>query len=112
MIFSRQTDSGPAMVLSRWLQLFQRQFWLSGFRRSPRSEIRRRRRRAEYTDVPAFFEHMEARVLLTDLNSFSITGASSVTEDVNDADNNNATYTISRTGTLAAGVSASVNVGS
>ena len=42
---------------------------------------------------------------------FSLTGSSSVTEDAADGDNNQATYTIQYSGTLASGASASIDVG-
>jgi hypothetical protein len=48
--------------------------------------------------------------ILSDDIMFSITGSPSVTEDANDSDNNQATYTIGYTGTFPSGGFASVNV--
>jgi hypothetical protein len=57
-----------------------------------------------------FVEHMEPRILLTEIIQFSVTGGGTVTEDPTDGDGNNAAFTIGYTGTLSGNESASVNV--
>ncbi len=83
------------MVLSHWLQLFQRRLWLSRIHGSPRSEARKRRRKAEYTDVPAFFESMEERVMLTDFVSLAVIDA-----NASELSGDTGTFRVSRSGSV------------
>lgn len=66
-------------------------------------------RRASKEQLAPAIESFEYRVMLS-AQTFSVSGPASVTEDPTDGDNNLATYTISYTGALGTGESASVDV--
>ncbi len=57
-------------------------------------EFANRVRRGVRSDIPMFVEHMEPRILLTEIIQFSVTGGGTVTEDTTDADGNNVAFTI------------------
>lgn len=85
------------MVLSQWLALIQRSFRLSRFRNSARAEVRRRRQRAEHTDVPTLVESVETRILLTSTITVAVldVNASEVAGDTG-------AFRVTRTGTADA----------
>ncbi|MCA9110107.1 MAG: cadherin-like domain-containing protein, partial [Planctomycetaceae bacterium] len=90
------------MLVTDWLRQFQNR--LAFHRRFGRSLKRRRSRR-----IHSAVESLEVRTLLDGI-TFSVSGPSTVTEDVSDGDNNEAVYTISYTGTPEIGETVSVNV--
>jgi len=96
------------MLFRSWLSRL-RQSGIPGRRSRCRSSRSRRSQRwNSRRALGAYFEVLEARILLT--GEFSIIGPVSITEDSNDGDGNSASYTISYSGTLAAGETASVDV--